>query len=289
MRFKLSISFAMPISGVPAANGGTGGGGTKPALASASAASLMTKFGTSTVAATFAAMHTYLSDPYFVGKEGEIEITLGDYIDLPSISVDGSAVTNNSTGTDYLDPNELLRLIVVGRNSFNGKNGNGTSAHVVMQFKNIAYTRAMNPWSGNEDYSDTDMQAYIYGTGSGAFWTGLVAAIGGDASMIWAPKRYVNGPNSRAAVLVEDKLWLPTYAEMSGAFTIYETSANQARLEYYDASFKRIKYDSTGSAKDYWLSSCTDGNYFYNVEENGGYGGHMYDETYGVAPAFCVK
>jgi hypothetical protein len=229
-------------------------------------------------------------------------IKLGDYIDLEGgLTVD-----------DVVGDSALLRLIVVGINSFNastnlggsstgnpaytGGNGsaeNGNAAHVVFQFQNVAFSRQMNATETAENgYAGSAMRTYLIN----AFLTGLNAAGVPDESWIWAPKRYVaNKAGSGASVTrTEDKLWLPTIWEMLGEqdrSENCETAANQARLEYYSTSDVRIKYKEYSNTAVYWLASPSREtvNHFCLVTHAGTTHISGADENFGVAPAFCVK
>jgi hypothetical protein len=195
----------------------------------------------------------------------------------------------------------LLRLIVVGINSFNegqggGYNvssGNGTDAHLVFQFQNLPFTRNMNTSMTNMGgYAASAMRTWL----TGNFLPGLEAAGVPDA-VLWAPARYVaNGGNSAtAASVLSDKLWLPTERELFGAQTnshaAWETAANQARLAYYEDAGKRIKYNSHNTALAYWEASpyFDSAFYFCYVLNSGAAGNYLAGNDSGVAPAFCVK
>jgi hypothetical protein len=133
--------------------------------------------------------------------------------------------------------------------------------------------------------------------GSGNFLAGLTAA-GVPDSVLWAPARYIaNGGGNGATVadIITDKLWLPTEREMFGSRTysnsIYETAANQARLEYYGENSKRIKHKSGSSRQWYWEASpeAADASSFCAVDYAGTTANGDAGIVGGCAPAFCVK
>jgi hypothetical protein len=286
--------------------------------------SIKEKFGAGSVAAAFHELSAFIQNG---GLEADPPvIQLGDWIDLDALSVESYGRTGNFRGlfsvtntdvnptplpfTDYVG--KRLRLIVVGINSFqSGKGVDGQYAvtendgvdHVVFQFQNVLVTRQMNKDNSNAGgYAQSEMRKYLVKVGNdtegGKFLMGLTAA-GVPEDVLWAPVRYVaNGGNTtNAADEINDLLWLPTEWEMFGvqifSSETYETTENQARLEYYDTSDRRIKYYGSTSSL-YWeassnsynaLSFCAVGNgsTSYNGATNGT------SSCGGVAPAFCVQ
>jgi hypothetical protein len=294
---------------------------------------------------TFNAVHDFIASGGLT--TAPTVIGLGDYIDLeggltvaaygtgeyagaisitePGTGIDQTFETgdgNPSTSTGaYYNPNykgKLLRIIVAGINSFNGKNGNNTP-HVVFQFQNTPVSRRMNPTDSNSGgYPASEGRKYLVQVGNegGNFLAGLTAAGVPDA-ILWGPKRLMGTQwNGAATQYIEDKLWLPTEWEMFGAqhatigSTKSETAANQGRLEYYaNGSLgncsKRVKYNVNGAdttngranSNDagwygYWLASPSvySAAYFSLVYYSGG-DSNYYTASYalGFAPAFCVK
>jgi hypothetical protein len=229
-------------------------------------------------------------------------INLGDYIDLEGglQIADAGGSTFSSGSVDWNGDiagghGKLSRLIVVGINSFNKKNGNDTP-HVVFQFQNITHDRQMNATGSNEGgYAASDMRKYL----SGPFLAGLIDA-GVPDQVLWPPARKVSARTNIEDQVdpaeIQDKLWLPTAWEMGSAtqHTLDETAANQARLEYYQDDPSRVKYGTSG-AKQYWLASMTSDSYsaFVSIKINGAVldsGGYLFSpmDAIGVAPAFCV-
>jgi hypothetical protein len=284
----------------------------------ASPMDLKTRFGITTsgiagVTEAFNAVHWLINTPK-AGDDFTSVIQLGDWVDLDSLTVapynsDGAiSATDQDIDPDAIpnsgDESRLLRLIVVGKNSFNGINGNNTP-HVVFQFQNLPGTRQMNATDTNVDgYAASEMQTYL----TGNFYTGLTAA-GVPDQHVWAPSRRVwNGftqaekdgnasssTNSTVDTITGDKLWLPTEWEMFGtnyrSSSTYEDSANQAHLVYYTDDNSRLKYISSSEPKSYWEASPHDTDYtnFCCVRFDGSaYSTDASDAT-GCAPAFCVK
>jgi hypothetical protein len=278
----------------------------------------ITQSGTAGVSAAFYAVSVYLHSKTAAQLVSENLIRPGDYIDLeggltvapystgsPANAADGyteaqknGEVNAANTQIPGGDRGMLLRLIVVGINSFNAKtpytgNTNGQSAHLVFQFQNVPALHRMNNSDTNVGgYKTSEMRTYL----TVNFYNGLVAA-GVPGSVIYAPKRYVSqgGNPATGADLIEDKLWLPTEREMFGARTnsdaTHETDANQARLEYYGNGASRIKYGADGTNWWYWLASPDSGSAasFCSVFLFGYAGLLNASAAGGCAPAFCVR
>lgn len=263
------------------------------------------------VTAVFNALHSLIAAP----KEGDdfsTIIQLGDWIDLASLTVAGDAgggaisLTTGAVSSEY--SGSLLRITVIGKNSFNGINENGTTGHVVFQFQNIpGYHRqqAQNYSDPATGYLNSEIRAYL----NSNFLAGLTAA-GVPDTILWAPKRKVENftnisEDSNVVTLVPpnlqemaDKLWLLTAYEMYGEedkkFNV-ETAANQADFSsYYDSQEMMLKY-GTG-VSDYWLASSyndsrpTRGIYRTYIESSGNFRDTtQLGNEYGIVPAFCVK
>ncbi|GHU99131.1 hypothetical protein FACS189483_08020 [Spirochaetia bacterium] len=286
-----------------------------------------------TVTEVFTALHAYLAtSPTVTGSGTSLklgDIALGNYIDLPSLNVAGYpnddydlAYTPNPgrygkiTATDAAlsgDHGRLLRLIVVGINSFNAQgsyvgapNASEAPRHLVFQFQNVPGTHRMNntsPFVGG--YAGSEMRQYLVPVagkaGSGKFLTGLTAA-GVPEDVLWAPSREVwtgflssGGSPSTTVDTIADKLFLPTEWEMLGSrsysHATYETTANQGRFEYYAIANSTRKYGSGDTQLAYWEASPhgTNSQYFCNVTATGTLGYNMPDMAVGCVPAFCVK
>jgi hypothetical protein len=309
---------------------------------------LMVKFGIKTsgygianitvdnVRDTFKALHYYINDTTRAqaftsatksGTSGSV-VHLGDYIDLPSLTVTAYGGTgadfgaiNMSANAEFTDPlsnpRARLRIIVVGINSFwtssNGSYSHPSTnnvAHVVFQFQNLPGKQKMNLTETNAGgYAASLMRKYLVPTGdagSGNFLAGLTAA-GVPQGVLWGPKRSmakeatdVSGADCN---VITDLLWLPTEREqLSGMDIAYhprsETAANQTFLEYYTggAYSTLIKYNMTAVYDIWWLASpyyyatTTNTIYFCNMKLMGqGVGFLSANSAYGIAPAFCVK
>jgi hypothetical protein len=302
---------AIPVT--VAANGGitigtiTKGQGNPDALVvDGTNSSIKAKFGITTsgtagVTAAFNAPSTYiqaggLSSPNNI-------IRLGDWIDLEgglTVSAYGSGdyaggfIASNQDLGGY---GKLFRLIVVGINSFNGKNSNNTP-HVVFQFQNIPVIRPMNriatTWGGYQSsfmrrylLNDTDYNSSVARI---SFLAGLKNA-GVPEAVLWAPKRYVSARTTYNVavdpVLIEDVLWLPTGREMFGPYygksIADETAGNQTRLEYYDYE----NYEVSAGFEDYntrfmkWRKYAQSYGYWWYWEAS------QVGDQYNASKSFC--
>jgi hypothetical protein len=191
----------------------------------------MTKFGKTTVADTFNAIHGYISSGHtgFTSTSTSTSNSIihcgaakaiGDYIDLQSITVDGTVFHDTDLshgGNACPDANfggtPMTRITVVGINSFNRRAeqpaGYTATPHVVFQFANIVYTHGMNSTDTNVGgYKECDLRACLvpvdsnynsssesgFGTakaGSGMFLAALEDA-GVPDSVLWAVPRVIS-------------------------------------------------------------------------------------------------
>jgi hypothetical protein len=212
-------------------------------------------------------------------------------------------LTNMKNANLGEDNGYRLRLMVVGINSFNDKNNNGTFPHLVFQFQNFPAYHRMNETANNDGgYAVSEGRAYLVPvsgkTGSGAFQRGLgEAGVPFNLDWIWGPRGYVANAgytNATGADLITDKLWLPTEREVFDSNvhsnTTYETAANQAWLGYYTSNESRIKYDSDGGNYPWVTASPSIGaTYLYCIISSGMTDFNYVTNFFGFAPAFCVK
>jgi hypothetical protein len=280
------------------------------------------------VEATFRALHDYLEFLRTeVGEDAINElkvenfIRLGDYVDLPFLTVDGYQGADdteplgviNEEKNIYLGDNKgwLLRIIVVGRNSFNpGAAGNRyykggveeAMPHLVMQFQNLPVKRGMSG-TGPMAYKGSDMRKYLVKVSDpevleeGNFTKGLImAGVPMADDIIWAPNREISNTAQDGVDPIKDKLWIATEWELFGVGIMsnhtLENQYNQTFLEYYLQEGSKVKYPQTSPA-DYWTASPVAGDTsYFLVMINGTTLREFYlnsNTSGGVAPAFCVK
>jgi hypothetical protein len=258
-------------------------------------------FGTDGVTAAFNAVHAYLqtcNDGNAGDRRERIarRIMLGDWIDLPHLTVqeDGEDGAINTDNTDLGGNGKLLRLIVVGIDSFAATNKDALP-HIVFQFQNLPGFHRMNaPYTNSGGYRESEMRHYL----ADNFLRGLLSA-GVPEGVLYAPTRYIanDGPSASAADALADWLWLPTERELFGrneySNETWETAANQARLEYYEGNGQRTKYTKDRAAW-WWEASppSKPGYYFGCVTDYGTYTSYTRGTSVngvGCAPAFCVR
>jgi hypothetical protein len=216
-------------------------------------------------------------------------IKLGDYVELPSLSVveyngNGGAVDITSNADDG-----KLRLVVVGINPYYDKNGNGTTTpHLIFHFKDFPGSARMEATNTNANgYLGSEMRAYL----TTNYWPALQAA-GVPDTVVWPVSRRVANKGGFFADdthTIEDKLWLPTEREMFGddwdADYNQETNINQTHFAYYDNDIKRIKsnqYWEASPSRAFTTRFCITYLGIATLPINA-------SMVYGCAPAFAVK
>ncbi|MDR0568088.1 MAG: hypothetical protein LBG87_02650 [Spirochaetaceae bacterium] len=255
---------------------------------------LKTKFavtapGPQGVTAVFNAIHGYLpgvDDDDIDLDEGTIGvINVGDYIDLDSITVGDSTVYNTdiSPATPPFSGYEgkLLRLIVVGIDSFSSATPPVDGHHLVFQFQNAPFTGAMGNASC-ASYSVSALRQYL----ARDLLPGIIAAGVPDARLI-APSRIIG------TAAISDPLWLPQKTDM-----LEVTSGTPALFTYYkagaggspSAADKLKKYTSANAAVRYWLADPVSAGEFSIIATSGAAGTVNTDNAnIGISPAFCIR
>jgi hypothetical protein len=225
------------------------------------------------VTETFNALHEFVQAGGLTNDKTKNMIELGDWIDLEDgLKVsryhrEGRAEANDTDGKpndsangaislvyNATDNPQLLRLIVVGINSFHSGRGvttdptpqattngggatgqynvkvNDSTQHLVFQFKNIPGRHRINAdTDGTTDrYEASEMREYLVPVikentelaKSGHFLDGLLTA-GVPKNVLWGPTRYVatvgKGNKLEDCAPLNDLLWLPTRFEMFGS------------------------------------------------------------------------
>ena len=122
---------------------------------------LVTVLGVANAAAAFAALRTRADAGNFNG------LRLGDYIDVSSMTIDGSAISNS---------NQRLRFIIAGFDTYYRVGDTEiTQHHIVMVSKNCVFQHAMNSTATNTGgYPASELKTWL----NDAVKTGLVNAIG---------------------------------------------------------------------------------------------------------------
>ncbi|GHU38503.1 hypothetical protein FACS1894190_00150 [Spirochaetia bacterium] len=257
---------------------------------------LKIKFGASKASEAFISLHNMISKPYKISDNVNNVIALGDYIDIDEFTVAGVTVNDMALGAgnpgDSTYHGRLLRLIVVGINSFSGTNP-GAPDHLVLQFQNVPFTHNINASASTAGgYDSSDMRKYL----NNDFITGLKSAIGLNYDMLFSPLRKVSNGGSDATGTdgIEDAVWLPTQWEMFGFrvnSTAFEDATNQVQFDYYKDNGRRKKFNYKDIASDYWTASPDAGSTTSFCTISGAGDGTIsgVKNDIGVAPAFCVK
>lgn len=122
---------------------------------------LIAVLGAANAADAFAALRTRADAGNFSG------LRLGDYIDVPSMTIDGSEIFNS---------NQRLRFEIAGFDTYlNVGDTPTTSHHILMISKNCVLQKAMNSTAKNDGgYAASELCAYL----NNQVKTGLVNAIG---------------------------------------------------------------------------------------------------------------
>lgn len=176
-------------------------------------------------------------------------LRLGDYLDLSSLTVDGTTYTWDA---GYKN----LRLMIVGFNTYkHAGDTENTKNHVVMQFRNCVLTRRMNA-------SDTNTGGYaaseLYGWLNDKFKTGLVVALG---DYLYKIRRLLS--NKGGWAWNDDTVFLPTEYEVWGASVWSEKGYGggfQAQYALYrESSLYKVKRHN-GNRMWWWEATPYEGN-----------------------------
>jgi hypothetical protein len=253
------------------------------------------------VTKTLEKIHEHLED--YHDAEG---IDLGDYIVLPSLEVEALAAGALSTPTAFILNN--VQVLVVGKNSFSGKNENVTTTpHLVFQFKDALVKRKMISAASPYSYATSGMKEYLRVN----FVTALREA-GVSTDYLWPVKRAIAEENDFGDIDIKIyTVWLPTEWEIFGDRVgdryspVAEASSNQVWLEYYNTGTpeidktRRTKTLSDKSVAAWWLASSSaadddTGRFACAVSDRGGvYRAYAISnaaaDSLGFSPAFCIK
>jgi hypothetical protein len=178
------------------------------------------------------------------------ELMLGDYLDLSSLTVDGTVYSWNASYKN-------LRLVVSGFNTYkNMGDTENTKNHILFTFRNCIHTRAMNSTNDNTGgYPASEMKTYL----DGVFATGLRAALGGD--YLYPVKRLISNKDvSPGYNWYLGTVWLPTEIEVFGLQSWgdeLKTYSTPIQMPIYQDSYEYRVKRLNGSRHWWWLSSPT--------------------------------
>jgi hypothetical protein len=240
---------------------------------------LLTVLGVSTVAAAMAALSTRCNG---TGTPDFSSLTIGDYLDLPSLTVDGTTYTWN-------DSYQNLRIVISGFNQYKqvGDTEN-TKNHILWTFRNVVLQRQMNTSDTNTGgYASSAMKTYL----DGVFATGLAAALG-SSDYLYTVRRIIS--TKTATGWGSFTVFLPTEVEVWGIVT-YSDDQNASNTNvqfpiFRNSSWYRLK-KFNGSRMLWWEGSpvASSAIHFCHVGNNGNSSNDTASDTNGgVAPAFCT-
>jgi len=218
---------------------------------------------------------------------------LGDYVDLPNISIltdgfSGWTIGQNDILTSSMLHNSIpaTRFYIVSKNYKNSNSIAFNSTHLLTQ-------RRYNTTNTNAGgYPASEMKLFIENQ-----MTAAILGAGVPESVIKVVPRTVSTMGGTS--ILNEKVFIPSTFEMFGVVadnsTIWgdpvETASNQGRFEYYDSNQRRTKLRlDTGAARHYWLSSprSSYANTFAVVLTTGTSYNSIASSANGVSPAFCV-
>ena len=241
---------------------------------------LLTVLGVTTVAEAMEVLHERCNGEGVADFSG---LMIGDYLDLPSLTVDGTTYTWNATYQN-------LRIVISGFNHYIhcGGDTENTKNHILWTFKNVVLQRQMNSSDTNTGgYNASAMKTYL----DGVFAIGLGSALG-SSDYLYTISRAISRKGSTG--WVRNTVFLPTEVEVFGVATYGdEQNAWNTNIQYpiyRDSSYYRCK-KYNGSRTWWWEATPVASNStgFCGVDSSGQSDSSIASySTGGVAPAFCT-
>lgn len=240
---------------------------------------LLTVLGVTTVAEAMEVLHERCNGEGVADFSG---LMIGDYLDLPSLTVDGTTYTWNATYQN-------LRIVISGFNHYIhcGETEN-TKNHILWTFKNVVLQRQMNSSDTNTGgYNASAMKTYL----DGVFALGLGSALG-SSDYLYTISRAISKKGSTE--WVRNTVFLPTEVEVFGVATYGDDqnawNTNIQYPIYRDSSYYRCK-KYNGSRAWWWEATpyASNSTTFCNVNRTGySSADNASLSDGGVAPAFCT-
>lgn len=240
---------------------------------------LLTVLGVTTVAEAMEVLHERCNGEGVADFSG---LMIGDYLDLPSLTVDGTTYTWNATYQN-------LRIVISGFNHYiHCGSMENTKNHILWTFKNVVLQKAMNNSDTNAGgYSASTMKTYL----DGVFALGLGAALG-SSDYLYTISRAISKKSSTE--WVRNTVFLPTEVEVFGVATYGDDqngwNTNIQYPIYRDSSYYRCK--KYNGSRAWWWEATPHASYsaaFCTVDDSGnGNNFNAGDSGGGVAPAFCT-
>ncbi len=240
---------------------------------------LLTVLGVTTVAEAMEVLHERCNGEGVADFSG---LMIGDYLDLPSLTVDGTTYTWNATYQN-------LRIVISGFNHYiHCGDTENTKNHILWTFKNVVLQRQMNSSDTNTGgYNASAMKTYL----DGVFALGLGSALG-SSDYLYTITRAISKKGS--SEWVRNTVFLPTEVEVFGVATYGDDqnawNTNIQYPIYRDSSYYRCK-KYNGSRAWWWEATphASNSTAFCYVTS----GGYSHDDSAsysngGIAPAFCT-
>ena len=240
---------------------------------------LLTVLGVTTVAEAMEVLHERCNGEGVADFSG---LMIGDYLDLPSLTVDGTTYTWNATYQN-------LRIVISGFNHYiHCGDTENTKNHILWTFKNVVLQRQMNSSDTNTGgYNASAMKTYL----DGVFALGLGSALG-SSDYLYTISRAISKKGSTE--WVRNTVFLPTEVEVFGVATYGDDqnawNTNIQYPIYRDSSYYRCK-KYNGSRAWWWEATplASNSTYFCGVSTGGsGNVSSASNSGGGVAPAFCT-
>ena len=242
---------------------------------------LLDVFGKTTVAEVMEILHNKCNGE---GKADFSGLMIGDYLDLPSLTVGGTTYTWNA---DY----QNLRIVISGFNHYIycGNPNENKKNHILWTFRNVVLQKRMNATDTNAGgYETSELKKYL----DEVFEAGLGNALG-SSGYLYTIMRAIS--KKGATGFVTNTVFLPTEVEVFGVPTCGDDqiawNTNIQYPIYRDSSFYRVK--KYNGSRDWWWEgtpAASDSTSFCYVNNGGGASAHhLASGNYcGVAPAFCT-
>jgi hypothetical protein len=258
---------------------------------------LMDVFGTSTVADTFQALRTYCNQngPNNTHIDGFRKLRLGDYIDLPSLTMSADSVNPlvypaRTINNDY----NRLRVEIVGFDDYYqvGNTAVPSQHHVTMIFKDIPTTAKFNDTDTTTgDYPGSMLFHWLHEQ----FESALISAINGGGATVVEPLAVdrIIGTVANWAWVGSEKIFLPTHVNIFGTTGFSHTNygtGTQTQFALFALNPNRKIKRNNNSRSYWWLAepSANSSTRFCYVD----YRGYSHDSsasgTNGVVPAFLI-
>ena len=257
----------------------------------------MDVFGTATVAETFQELRTYCNQngPDNTHIDGFRKLRLGDYIDLPSLTMSADSVKPlvypaRTIDNDY----NRLRIEIVGFDDYYEVGGTPypSQHHVTMMFKDIPTTAPFNETDTTTgDYPGSMLFHWLHER----FEDALITAInGGGATAIepLAVDRYI-GTVANWGWVGSEKIFLPTNVNIFGTTGFSHTNygtGTQTQFALFALNPNRKIKRNNNSRSNWWLAepSTTSSAHFCLADAGGLANFSGASSVFGVVPTFLI-